>query len=115
MSNERTTIGRVIFAVVTGYLFIIALLGITYLLAFNFSPGVIPKPGINAAPSPDILIIAATIFFFYAVMGGWVTTLLAKNSGLGPGLVLAGVTLIWGLLKPVLAPHQELPWSHMIF
>jgi hypothetical protein len=106
--------GRKILAVVVGYIVIVALFGLTYLLALAFFPGAVPKPGSGVAPSSGFLAVAATLSFLYAFLGGWVTTVMANRSGVGPGLILAGTTLFFGLLKPLLAPHQEPLWSHMI-
>lgn len=114
MSGEKSPRGRSSLAVAIGYILTIALVGLTYPIAIAFFPGAIPKSATTGAPCLGLLVMAAILRFLYAVLGDWTTTILAGRPGIGPGLALAGVILILGLLKPLLAPHRGPLWSPMI-
>lgn len=113
-ASGTPSIGRSIVAIALGYIFLVGCLGLTYLLGVALFPSAMPKLNANVAPSAPVLSVVAGLCVFYGFLGSWVTVVVARRAGAGHGLALATVTLILGLLKPILAPHQEPLWSHLI-
>jgi hypothetical protein len=113
-TSGTTSMGRSIMAIALGYVVLVVCLGFTYLLGVALFPGAMPKLNANVSPPAPVLSVVAALCVCYGFLGSWVTVALARQAGIGHGLALSAMTLVLGLLKPILAPHQEPLWSHLI-
>jgi MFS family permease len=88
---------RSVLAVIAGYVSLSLLVMTSFALIMVIMPQAFPKPG--AAPADSLLILILTLGFAFAVIGGYLTAILADRSHFKHVLFLAAVVLGFGIVK----------------
>ena len=101
-------------AVLTGYVAAVVLLAGTYYVGLAALPLEVPAPGAKTAPSTRVLALASVLCFGYGVIASSLTVMIARRRASRHALWLAGMTLLLGLAKPLLAPESEPLRSHLV-
>ena len=95
--------GRSILAVIAGYA--VMAIAVMALFAIWFR-GQVP----TEAPSSEFMLFSIAYAFVFAVLGGYITALIARRSEMKHVLVLAAFGLLMGIVSMITAAGQEPLW-----
>jgi hypothetical protein len=97
--------GRSILAVIAGYLIIAVAVMALFAISFpDADPANIP------APSMGFMLFSIVYGFVFAVLGGYVTALLAKRAEMKHTLALGALGVVLGIISMVTAAGREPLW-----
>ncbi len=102
---------RSVIAIITGYISLSLLVITSFAIIMVIIPDAIPEPG--AVPATSFLILILILGLFFAVIGGYLTALIAQRMHFKHVIFLAGIVLGMGILN-LFAEYGTLPFWYLL-
>ena len=103
---------RSILAVIAGYLVMAGGVGALSGVMLTVFPGIYPEPG--KAPSLAFMIVTLGYSAFGAVVGGYVTGVIAKRAEVNHALALGAIVVAQGIVAMIMFRGLQPVWYHQI-
>ncbi|MEE9554137.1 MAG: hypothetical protein V3W18_07530 [candidate division Zixibacteria bacterium] len=102
---------RSVIAIITGYLSMSLLVMTSFAIIMVIMPDALPEPSVM--PATSFLILVLILGLFYAVIGGYLTALIAQRSHFKHVIFLAGIVLGLGILN-MFAEYGTMPFWYLL-
>lgn len=101
---------RSVLAIVAGYLVSAVLVFVGFTVLGRIAPSAMSAAGLAAAPRPGLVLGILLMDVVIAVVGGYVTALIARRAPIGHALALGVLMFILGIVTAWASPEREPTW-----
>ena len=110
MPASRPPLARSVLAIVAGYLVSATLVLVGFTVLGRIAPVAMSVAGLAAAPRPGMVLGILLMDAIIAIVGGYVTALIARRAPIGHAFALGALMLVLGIVMSWTSPEREPTW-----